>query len=302
MKTKITKVSIVVITRNRYQSLMHNLGSLLSQSLIPEETVVVDNNSQDQTQRVVKAVAKNSSSQIRYTQIKKTGYPVAYNQGLLAANYQWVAFIDDDCVASHNWYQNIVSCIQKHPQADVFLGHASTFESWHPLALAENFIKSLGVEKGVEANQVLDFSILDSKNIVYSQDFLQKNQLKFDESLLEKGEGSSEDCDLGMQIQQAGGQAIYCPEIEVWHKDVICYASYYKKLVSRTKDHLIFENKWNQFRSELKVKNISLVKKTMLLVNFIEDQDLNLIQSSLLVLNVVLSFLIIKFIRIFYEK
>ena len=298
---KTPKISVAISTRNRYQGLMHNLGSLLSQDIIPDEIIVVDNNSKDQTKQAVESIAKTSRCLIKYVRENKKGYPFVYNKGLKSATNDWVAFLDDDCVATHDWCQNIIKAIKKFPHTIVLLGKSDPLQINNPLGLTESFIKSLGLYKVNQKKEVLDFEILDSKNIIYNKQFLVKNKIRFDESLVLLGGGSSEDCDLGMQIQRAGGRAIYEPKIEIFHKEIIDFTSYYQKLISRAKDHLVYEKKWQEYRREMGFKKVGFWLVMRSLWFFIKEKKLNFIQAFLVVANVGLSFMIIKIINLFYE-
>ena len=297
---KAIKVSVVIPTRNRYQSLIHSLGSLLTQSKVPAEIIVVDNGSRDQTKEVVGYISKNSKISIKYVLEKSQGYPFVYNKGLESAANDWVAFLDDDCIASYDWYQNIVAAISKSTQVAVFLGKYQPDQPNHILGLTENFINNLGLTKINKNKEELDFEILDSKNTIYNKKFLVDNQIRFDESLMLFGNGSSEDCDLGMQVQQAGGQAVYDPEIIIYHKDVMEFIPYYKKLISRTKDHLAYEKKWQKYRSKMGFKRVGLVNIFKSLKTSIQGKELGFIKSLLMVINVFLSFIIKKIISIIY--
>lgn len=106
------KVSVIVCTHNRAQSLDKLLQSLVQQEFEGEhEIVVVDNNSTDETKAIVEKWTSlaNPRCPIRYVFAAKQGLSHARNVGIEAASGDIVAFIDDDAVAEKNWLQCIIS-------------------------------------------------------------------------------------------------------------------------------------------------------------------------------------------------
>ena len=79
------KVSVVIVTKNRENDLKQCLASLLVQSIDLDQLVVVDNNSSDNTQIIIKNLQKNCSFPIKYVLEKRVGYPPIYNRGLKEA-------------------------------------------------------------------------------------------------------------------------------------------------------------------------------------------------------------------------
>lgn len=247
-----TRVSVVIITKSRAADLRHCLGSLATQSLPLDELIIIDNDSVDETTELVSNFVKTVNFKIRLITERKVGYPGPRNRGLVTAAYSWVAFIDDDCVAHHDWYRQLKLGIKRHPQAAAILGRAETYDEKNVFSVAENLKISLGKVGTIsDQGQITDLEILDSKNIVYSRAFLTEKNIKFDESLLELGGGASEDCDLGMQIQQSGGSAFYHPQMLVWHQDPTSLVHYFRKLWVVTNDHLNYESKWATYRRHL---------------------------------------------------
>ncbi len=301
MNNRSIKVSVVIPTRNRYQSLMHNLGSLLTQSKLPDEVVIIDNGSTDKTGRVSKNLTGLSSVKVKYVKEKKVGYPYIYNRGSKEASNEWVAFLDDDCVACHDWFENILRAIDRFQNAAVILGANRPLEMESSLVLADYFYKQLGLIK-VKGNRVLDFEILDSKNIIYRQDFLQNNAIEFDEGLVQKGGGSSEDCDLGMQIQQAEGKAYFSPEIMVYHKEENRIIGYYRKLVQRTRDHQIFEEKWGEERRRLGLTKVQLKEALEFLIGFIKNNKIFCFKLPRFIIHLLLISLIRKGVSLFSHE
>src|SRR5688572_16665729 len=108
-------VTIILCTYNRAPSLRLALQSLVSQSFEKSayEIVVVDNASTDNTSALIKAFQRdNSSSDITLVVESKQGLAYARNTGCKMARGHYLAFIDDDCIASEDWLQALVDCYE----------------------------------------------------------------------------------------------------------------------------------------------------------------------------------------------
>jgi glycosyltransferase involved in cell wall biosynthesis len=294
------KVSVVIVTKNRENDLKQCLGSLVSQSAILDELIIIDNNSSDSTKQVIKSFSNSVKFKIKYICEKKIGYPKIYNRGLVESSYNWVAFIDDDCVASIDWYKSIKSILKQNKSKAVVLGKSQTYWVKNFYSQLTLFIDRYWKEKSIKQDEVVDLEILDNKNIVYSKQFLRKNKLSFDESRIKFQNGASEDCDLGMQIQEKGGQSIYCSKIMVYHKDPKGPFHFYKKLFFSTVGHLSYEQKWKTYR-EKRLRE-SEINFRLFFNDFCNEFKVNTIKRVGLIGHLFLSWIIIKITKIIYEK
>jgi len=95
------RISVVIITYNRAQMLADVLTSLTIQKRLPDEVVVVDNNSKDDTKNV--ALGFRGKLNIRYVFEEKQGVSFARNAGIANASGDIIVFTDDDCVAHEEW-------------------------------------------------------------------------------------------------------------------------------------------------------------------------------------------------------
>ena len=85
-------ISVVIPTLNRSISLKRALNSVLSQSYQPEEIIVVDNGSTDDTEEMI----KYQFPQVTILRERKLGVSAARNKGIKASKGDWVAFLDSD--------------------------------------------------------------------------------------------------------------------------------------------------------------------------------------------------------------
>jgi glucosyl-dolichyl phosphate glucuronosyltransferase len=95
------KISVIIITFNRAAMLIDVLTSLTKQKRFPDEVVVVDNNSKDDTRNV--ALSFEGKLNIRYVLEVKQGVSFARNAGIANASGDILVFTDDDCVPQEEW-------------------------------------------------------------------------------------------------------------------------------------------------------------------------------------------------------
>ena len=108
------KISAILCTYNRSQSLAKALGSL-TVSILPQtiewEVLVVDNNSSDQTETVVKDFCQRYPGRFRYLFEPQQGKSFALNAGIREARGSILAFVDDDVTVEPGWLQNLTSAL-----------------------------------------------------------------------------------------------------------------------------------------------------------------------------------------------
>ncbi len=107
-------ISVVIPTRNRARLLDRALRSLAAQQRLPDQVVVVDNGSTDDTARVARSF--DGSLNLTLVREETVGIPHARNAGLRHCRGDVVAFIDDDCVAHADWLLEIEKPFLRDPR------------------------------------------------------------------------------------------------------------------------------------------------------------------------------------------
>ena len=85
------RISVVIPTYNRLAYLQQALESVLSQTRMPDEIIVVDDGSTDHTKREI-----GSRGDLLYVRQENLGAAAARNRGIREAKGDWVAFLDSD--------------------------------------------------------------------------------------------------------------------------------------------------------------------------------------------------------------
>jgi outer membrane protein assembly factor BamB/glycosyltransferase involved in cell wall biosynthesis len=239
-------VTVVIITKDRPDDLRDCLSSLAVQTSFPREIVVVDSSRTDATEKLCAALS-DKPIKIRYRHEPRPGFPVARNLGLWLAPDQWVAFTDDDCIVDRDWVTRIQEGIQRHPDAAALAGKSESLYPDNPVAYAANANERYWKTAAIAGDRITDLETLDNKNVAYNKSFLASNGIVYDETRT-RYSGASDDCDLGMQIQQKGGAAYYLHTMVVRHKDPRTLRAYIGNKLSRALAHATYERKWSVFR------------------------------------------------------
>ena len=133
-------LSIIICTYNRCEILSFCLDSLLVQAttLSSIEIIVIDNNSTDETQRVVEKY-RRTHPQLSYYLESKQGLSHARNRGYQEAKGDWVGYLDDDAMVEENFLKATLQTITEG-QLDIFGGKITPwFKYGQPRWLKNDF-------------------------------------------------------------------------------------------------------------------------------------------------------------------
>jgi len=233
MEKSLVPISVVIPTRNQAKFLKRCLASLFKQNAYPQEIVIIDNDSWDETKKVIDFFKKKLP--IRYFWEKKVGYVFARNRGLYESKGKITAFLDSDCLPDKNWLKNIWNSHQSHKDSviqgrwDNFLVKNSLSSNLYFFSLElykKTLLSSLRDNFSDESQKkqdkkFLSINFIDTKNVSFPKNLIIKKKIAFDNSL-----PHSEDVDFGLQLLKKKIAIIYNPKIRVRHlveKDFIGY-------------------------------------------------------------------------------
>lgn len=188
-------ISVVIISRNADQFMRDALDSLMFQSMKPLEVIVVDANSTDDTQAIVKSYSK------KYDIVRLLIDPgtrgEGRNAGAREAKGDIVAFMDADAIANAMWIEELTNAFE---DADIVAGREvrlgfSGFTS----------LKRVGmIHKGVDVTY-------PSVNLAYKKKVFEAVG-GFDPWFKE-----AEEVDLNFRAVDAGYKLVYCESAIMYH-------------------------------------------------------------------------------------
>lgn len=89
-------VSVIIPTRNGKNTLIWAVGSVLSQTYSNLEIIIIDDNSDEETKKVIGEIARKDSRVRILNNEKQLGFVKTLNRGIKDSNGKYIARIDDD--------------------------------------------------------------------------------------------------------------------------------------------------------------------------------------------------------------
>ncbi|MDP7016879.1 MAG: polysaccharide deacetylase family protein [Pirellulaceae bacterium] len=106
----VDSVSVIIPTFNRANWIAGALQTMQRQQtggLFSLDIYVIDNNSSDDTETIVRDLAKDSPVPIHYLKQEKPGDAPTRNLGVATSTSNWLAFFDDDQLAEPDWVKQL---------------------------------------------------------------------------------------------------------------------------------------------------------------------------------------------------
>lgn len=105
--------SVIIPAYNRRDVVMEAVNSVLSQTLLDCEVIVVDDGSTDDTRDVVEAMA---DARVRCYGKENGGAASARNLGLAKASGKYVAFLDSDDYWPEDYLETVIGQLERNPE------------------------------------------------------------------------------------------------------------------------------------------------------------------------------------------
>jgi glycosyltransferase involved in cell wall biosynthesis len=194
-------ISVVIRTKNEEQWIGRCLAAVTSQTGLPREIILVDNDSRDKTLEV----ASRFPCRILHISDEEFSFGRALNQGIAATTGELVAILSGHCIPLHDqWLQCLSSPFEDPNVAGVYGGQ-------DPLPDTDPFDKrdlwtTFGTERRVQRKDYF----FHNGNSMVRRDVWQR--LPFDEELQ-----GVEDRDWARAVLARGYSLVYTPHARVHH-------------------------------------------------------------------------------------
>ena len=209
-------IDFCICTFNRVEFLKMNVDSLLSQWVSGSSVItVVDNNSTDGTKEYIQMLV-NEHKTIRYIAEYQQGLSFARNRGWKESEYEWIYYLDDDCVVPQDFPREAISLIEKHHDLDALGGPVDPLfvvppPEWLPTGFGSFSIPSeevITLEKGYLRgnNFLIRKSVLSSLGGFNTSLGMSGKTLKYAEEL-----------ELQYRMRISGYQIGYAPSLRINH-------------------------------------------------------------------------------------
>jgi GT2 family glycosyltransferase len=215
------KVSVVICTRNRPDTVGQALESVAECEYPTFDVHVMDQSTDEETKKIVEGLAARFAHKLRinYHHLEKAGLSRAYNLGIAASDGEIVACTDDDVVVPTDWVAQVAKAFQADPKAGLLYGQVLIPESLKEASRNGVIVPNLPITKyerlikggarfrvfGMGANYALRRSVAAEVG-------------GFDEALGGGGPlRSSQDFDFAYRVYRAGYAVILTPDVKVDH-------------------------------------------------------------------------------------
>lgn len=218
-------VSVVICTYNRSADLRAALASLAA-SVIPDgfswETVVIDNNSSDDTRAVVESFGRKYPGRFRYVFEPAQGKSHALNRAIQEAAGEMIAFTDDDVVVDPGWIGSLAAPLRDGRYAGVggrtFPPEGFTAPAWLPVHEPHALAPLALFDRGPVAGELWDAPY--GNNMAWRRDVFRVHGGFRADLGPRHGSGDpqkGEDTEFGQRLLGAGERLWYEPSAIVHH-------------------------------------------------------------------------------------
>lgn len=166
-------ISVIIPCYNSADTIFKCISSVLDQTFLPKEIIVIDDGSTDETSSIVKDLIINNNSNVDVILLHQTnsGPSVARNFGTSRSTSSWIAFLDSDDYWLNEKLQIQVDFLKANNRF-VLLGNNNLNGFTHKeitfnMLLKHNYFQTSSVI--VEKNILLDFPF--NINQKYSEDY-----------------------------------------------------------------------------------------------------------------------------------
>ena len=208
-------LSVVIPMYNGAATILNCLEALAQQEELPDEVVVVDNNSTDNSREVVQAAAQRLKHlNITLCHEEQKGCGSARNRGVRSATGEIVAFTDTDCIPSRSWVKNMLRAFKQDPQLSGLGGIDQALVL--PTSLIGKMLSAVWLTADyneqaliIRKEDIFNNVYIVGFNCAFRKEFYLK--LKGCDAAYQTGE----DFDLVLRGIEAGGKMI------AWYKDIV---------------------------------------------------------------------------------
>ena len=211
------QVSVIIPTYNRIKDVEECLGSIVPQTVLPSEVIIVDDSNNNEVENLIehrRDELKEKDIDLRYIRNERErSLTIARNIGIENAISDVILFLDSDVIIDVNYIKEILKVYKENPDA---MGVQGLIQRKKEKRLIHTFIDifnrlfyiyldeknkcrlspSLGVSFPSFVDEIINCEWLSGANQSYKKGILE--EFKFDENLKKYSQG--EDIDMSYRI------------------------------------------------------------------------------------------------------
>ena len=129
-------LAVAIPTKNRPRDLALTIGSVLGQTAIPKQLIVIDQSVSDESRQQVAELFRQQRPEVRtslelsYVQdVSLSGLTAARNRALSVVHTKIILFLDDDVVLEPDFIEQIIAVFRDHPKATGVSGVVTNYSA-----------------------------------------------------------------------------------------------------------------------------------------------------------------------------
>ncbi len=222
-------ISVIVPAYNSEATIGACIESLLAQSRVPDEIVIVDDGSHDDTARVI------SNYPVRLVRLARNSGPgVARNEGVEVTTGDILAFTDSDCITPPDWLARIEREFRDNGIVAVTGGYAgASSEGFLPL-LQYLTLRERQISLPEEIASAITSNFACRRSAFKAAGGF---PLYYRRNNPQQPIWGNEDEELGFRLTRAGGRIRWMPDVGVFHRfrpglwDYLCQQKFYAERI-----------------------------------------------------------------------
>ncbi len=183
-------ISVIIPSFNRSDLLARAMGSVLAQTRLPDELLIIDDGSDDDTRNIVLEITRKAPLPVRYLYQDNRGAAAARNLGIKQAGGDILCFLDSD-----DWWDKKKIEIQEKSlqlEPEILISH--TGERWFRNGKQVNQKKKHTPGSGFIFSRCLEMCVVGMSTVMVRRELFDRYGL-FDEDLV-----CCEDYDLWLRV------------------------------------------------------------------------------------------------------
>lgn len=122
MESEKPTISVIIPTYNSSAYIVRTLDTVLSQTVLPDEIVIVDDGSTDNTVQTIKDYKEKNKDILENIYVfrqENMGAGAARNRAIEEATGEWIAFLDSDDLWDSHKLEIVAEAIYNHPEVNM---------------------------------------------------------------------------------------------------------------------------------------------------------------------------------------
>jgi GT2 family glycosyltransferase len=181
--------------------------------MIDLEVIVVDNDSNDQTQEVFEAIRRISKMNMKIVIADKIGLGYARNRGITESSGDLIVFTDDDCYLEEEYFVKLLSVFNpneyQYGTGDIFLFNSE--DDPHVACQKIRYKKIIN-----QRSPIIPAGMVQGANMFFLREVFEKSGY-FDEYMGAGTQFPCEDIEMACRASNAGFTGVRLPGFIVYH-------------------------------------------------------------------------------------